>query len=311
MDYLWIPLAVGAIYFFVRRSSEWERLWLPLAVGAILLVSFGIPVPISVPEDKTNFVGTWQGDGIDLAIGRDGSLSFKIDRPNGQMYFNRPLVRWEGEQLIAGSGLMSLKLKISESPYSVEDDWRIRVNHIGIGGKRNYRNGIELTKRSDRYIEVSHTYSTDKKSQVSNPRLTEDSLSPESETALQDARANASETAARERRRRGLAWSYFKMSFIAWIFLPLIRYQMKGAIEKGSVSRKEVRRFSWSAPIFLWAAFALHAISIYAETIVTGISFYFSVGVLCFFAYWAIFEKGIKFFFVYVFGMNPFKRLGT
>lgn len=96
----------------------------------LLLIACSNPLP---PE-KMNYVGEWQGIGMDLVITADGSVGYERYQEGSKTEINAPLQAFDGNNFIVGVGFISTTFEVSKPPYQDDGIWRMTVD------------GVELTR---------------------------------------------------------------------------------------------------------------------------------------------------------------------
>jgi hypothetical protein len=98
----------------------------PLAWIAALAFAACSAAP--VPADKTTYVGTWKGVGIELTITADGGLQYEKLSGSGKKSLNAPIKEWKGADFTAGLGPIKTTFKVDRPPYEEDGKWRMVVD---------------------------------------------------------------------------------------------------------------------------------------------------------------------------------------
>lgn len=103
---------------------------------AILLISLMMTAcgGITVPADKANYVGQWQGLGMDLTITPDGGVSYKRVSGSGSTSVTAPLQSFVGDDFVVGIWIFTTRFKVDKPPYQDGGRWKMIVE------------GVELTR---------------------------------------------------------------------------------------------------------------------------------------------------------------------
>jgi hypothetical protein len=83
-----------------------------------------------VPEDRLASVGTWEGDGMTLVIGAEGSLAYHRADDGGTRSLEAPLVRFEGDDIVAGFAGIESRFEVEEPPHEGADGWEMTVDGV-------------------------------------------------------------------------------------------------------------------------------------------------------------------------------------
>jgi len=83
-----------------------------------------------VPEDRLAYVGTWEGDGMTLVIGAEGSLAYHRADDGGTRSLEAPLVRFEGDDIVAGFAGIESRFEVDEPPHESEHGWEMTVDGV-------------------------------------------------------------------------------------------------------------------------------------------------------------------------------------
>jgi hypothetical protein len=115
------------------RSSRLGALCGAAAAAAVLLALAGCS-GISVPHEKEDYVGHWEGEGMTLTIGRDGGVSYERKSGSGKTSVNAPLKSFEGDDFVVGVLFLTTKFEVTEPPHEADGAWKMTVD------------GVELTR---------------------------------------------------------------------------------------------------------------------------------------------------------------------
>jgi hypothetical protein len=101
-----------------------------LLVG-LALAGCGEPVP----EQRSAYVGFWEGPHMKLSITREGTVSYERRKESGTVSINGPLQGFKGDSFVVGWGPVRTTFVVSRRPYRDGPDWKMVVD------------GVELRKR--------------------------------------------------------------------------------------------------------------------------------------------------------------------
>lgn len=80
-----------------------------------------------VPEDKLDFVGNWNGDGISLIIASSGSVSYTKVK-GGKVEINGPIQAFTDEFFEVGVGPVTTKFVIDSPPKLKDGKWHMKID---------------------------------------------------------------------------------------------------------------------------------------------------------------------------------------
>jgi hypothetical protein len=89
----------------------------------------------TVPKDRHDYVGEWEGTGMYLVITPDGGLHYRRVTGSGKTKLNVPIQEFKGDDFVAGLGPFSTTFVVSRRPHRVGDEWKMTVD------------GVELTRQ--------------------------------------------------------------------------------------------------------------------------------------------------------------------
>ena len=89
------------------------------------------------PEDKSEYIGIWQGDNILLEIMVDGNVSYAEIYENFNETIDSPIQEFTEEGFTIGYLFFTKEFKVSRAPVKIDDTWIMVVN------------GVELRKHSN------------------------------------------------------------------------------------------------------------------------------------------------------------------
>ena len=112
------------------RSRAGSAGVLSLAACCLALVACGTPVP---PE-KTDYVGRWEGPGMQLLITQEGRVEYLKKKGRSSTSIKAPLQRFEGDDFVVGVWRLSTTFDVAMPPYEEDGEWKMVVE------------GVELTK---------------------------------------------------------------------------------------------------------------------------------------------------------------------
>ncbi|GHA13904.1 hypothetical protein GCM10008090_24600 [Arenicella chitinivorans] len=106
-----------------------------LTVLAMTLFLSGCAEPL--PEERRDYVGQWQGTGMELLILKDGTVAYERIKGGGSTSVNAPLKEFVGDDFTVGILFMTTTFDVSSPPHEVDGVWKMTVD------------GVELTRVSE------------------------------------------------------------------------------------------------------------------------------------------------------------------
>ncbi|MEO8673763.1 MAG: hypothetical protein ABI411_20840 [Tahibacter sp.] len=83
---------------------------------------------ISIPPEKSAYVGVWRGPGLSLAISWEGSVIYR--RVNGDLKtsIHGPLKAFDGDNFVVGIGPLATTFVVSVAPHREGVFWTMTVD---------------------------------------------------------------------------------------------------------------------------------------------------------------------------------------
>lgn len=88
----------------------------------------------SVPADRLDYVGNWQGKDMQLSLSREGKVKYKLDRPGKQVDLSLDLQGFKGKDFEAGAFFLTTTFVVGKPPRREGGKWKMTVD------------GVELTR---------------------------------------------------------------------------------------------------------------------------------------------------------------------
>lgn len=101
-----------------------------VVLAGLMLTACGMPVP----ENKTTYVGEWEGIGMSLTITSDGGVIYERISGTGSTSVRGPLQSFEGDDFSVGLWFLTTTFEVSKPPYQEDGEWKMVVD------------GVELTR---------------------------------------------------------------------------------------------------------------------------------------------------------------------
>jgi hypothetical protein len=83
-----------------------------------------------VPEERLDYVGIWEGDGMTLAVAAEGTVHYLRSDDDGTRRLEAPLVRFEGDDIVAGFAGIESRFAVEVPPHEGEDGWEMTVDGV-------------------------------------------------------------------------------------------------------------------------------------------------------------------------------------
>jgi len=104
------------------------RAWAFIVAAVLLLAGCGRPVP----ADKTDYVGDWRSKEMHLMITRDGHVRYERRSGSTSTSINAPLQGFDGDNFIAGIGLLRTTFVVTKPPYRDGALWKMVVDGVEV-----------------------------------------------------------------------------------------------------------------------------------------------------------------------------------
>ena len=85
---------------------------------------------IPIPEEKSNYVGTWEGVGFHLTISDDGSVDYRRVNGNYTKTVTGPVKNFEGDDFVVGVFFITTTFEVQHPPYKEGDEWLMVVDGV-------------------------------------------------------------------------------------------------------------------------------------------------------------------------------------
>lgn len=83
-----------------------------------------------VPADKSDYVGTWQGKDMRLALSKDGKIKYKRDQEKKKVDLDIELLGFKGNNFDAGWSFMRSTFVVSKPPHREGGKWKMTVDGV-------------------------------------------------------------------------------------------------------------------------------------------------------------------------------------
>ena len=85
---------------------------------------------IPVPEEKSAYVGTWEGIGFHLTIRENGGVDYRRVNGNHSKSITGPLKGFSGDDFVVGVLFVTTTFEVQHPPYLEGDDWFMVVDGV-------------------------------------------------------------------------------------------------------------------------------------------------------------------------------------
>lgn len=112
---------------YKRASFMFKKISFTILMS-LLLTACSKPIP----QDKLDFVGTWQSEDLNttLVITEDGRLDYKNQEPNKSTSLDAPISEFNGTNFSAGVGPFTTEFIVSQAPTQNNDgSWSMIVDN--------------------------------------------------------------------------------------------------------------------------------------------------------------------------------------
>jgi hypothetical protein len=110
-------------------GKDLYRFMILLMLGAFIYLLAGCN-SILIPEEKRNYVGTWEGVGFHLTITDDGSVDYRRVKGNSRKTVTGPVKSFEGDDFVVGVLFITTTFEVQHPPYKDGDEWLMVVDGV-------------------------------------------------------------------------------------------------------------------------------------------------------------------------------------
>jgi len=83
-----------------------------------------------VPEEKSTYVGTWEGIGFHLTIRENGGVDYRRVNGKHSTSITGPLKGFSGDDFVVGVLFVTTTFEVQHPPYLEGDDWFMVVDGV-------------------------------------------------------------------------------------------------------------------------------------------------------------------------------------
>lgn len=100
-----------------------------LMLGAFIYLLSGCN-SIPIPEEKRNYVGTWEGVGFHLTISENGNVDYRRVEGKYTKTVTGPVKSFEGDDFVVGVLFLTTTFDVQHPPYQDGDEWLMVVDGV-------------------------------------------------------------------------------------------------------------------------------------------------------------------------------------
>lgn len=99
-----------------------------LALVSLFAAAVACGPPPPLPAEKTDYAGTWEGDGVRLEISGDARVSYDRKKGAGNEHTEGPIAGWVGADFVVGVMTQKATFKVNTPPHKDSGTWTMVVN---------------------------------------------------------------------------------------------------------------------------------------------------------------------------------------
>ena len=99
---------------------------LALLTSCAAILGCGSPAPL--PPEKSEYAGTWEGQGVRLQVTRDANVSYDRKKGAGNEHTEGPIAGWVGDDFVVGVMTQKTTFKVDTPPHEEAGTWTMVVN---------------------------------------------------------------------------------------------------------------------------------------------------------------------------------------
>ena len=85
---------------------------------------------ISIPDDKSAYVGEWSSPGYRLSIAPSGKIHYERHASNVETKLDIPIQKFAGDDFIAGALIWTTTFHVTEPPHRTDAGWRMTSDGV-------------------------------------------------------------------------------------------------------------------------------------------------------------------------------------
>lgn len=99
-----------------------------IALSLVALGALGCSNPEPLPPNRAEYAGTWEGDGVRLAITPDSRVSYDHQKGAGNEHIEGPIAGWVDDSFVVGVMTQKTTFDVSQPPHRDGGTWTMVVN---------------------------------------------------------------------------------------------------------------------------------------------------------------------------------------
>lgn len=96
----------------------------------ILALALGACTGKPLPAERGDYAGTWRGDGVELRIDPDGTVSYRRQSGNGTVSIDGPLQGFDGDDFVVGVMVVKTTFDVEARPQQQGGRWVMTVDGV-------------------------------------------------------------------------------------------------------------------------------------------------------------------------------------
>jgi len=112
---------IAAAAFILAGAGAWHA----LAASGFYGLS-----GISVPADKSAYVGEWSSPGYHLNIASSGKIHYERQTQGVETKLDVPIQKFAGDDFIAGALFWTTTFHVTEPPHRADNGWRMTSDGV-------------------------------------------------------------------------------------------------------------------------------------------------------------------------------------
>jgi hypothetical protein len=115
-----VAFFVAAVFVLAAAGA-----WRALAASGVYGLS-----GISVPADKSAYVGEWSSPGYQLSIAPSGKIHYERHTSNVETKLDVPIQKFAGDDFVAGALFWTTTFHVTEPPHHTDSGWRMTSDGV-------------------------------------------------------------------------------------------------------------------------------------------------------------------------------------
>ena len=85
-----------------------------------------------LPENRLQYAGGWQGEGVTLNIDVGGTVDYQRKQGNSSRSINAPIKSFQGDNFVVGVLFMETTFVVSQPPKNINGSWTMTVDGVDL-----------------------------------------------------------------------------------------------------------------------------------------------------------------------------------